>query len=88
MKRLSLSSGAVPALMFSAAESAVPLTRREREIVHLVANGHTSREVAEACFLSVRTVENHLGRIYDKLGVRTRGELAAALEPLLVGGAA
>ncbi len=88
VKRLSLASGAGPALMFTAADSASPLTRREREIAHLVANGHTSREVADACFLSARTVENHLARIYDKLGVRSRSELSDALRPLVAEGAA
>jgi DNA-binding CsgD family transcriptional regulator len=74
--------------MFTTVETVTPLTRREREIAHLVANGQTSREVAESCFLSVRTVENHLARIYDKLGVRGRNELAEALKPLMAEGAA
>ncbi len=61
------------------------LTRREREIAHLVSQGLTSKEVAENCFLSVRTVDNHLSRIYDKLGVRSRGELTTSLGPLMIG---
>ena len=57
----------------------VPLTDREREIAQLAAAGQPSRLIAERLYLSVRTVDNHLGRIYDKLGVSGRGGLAAAL---------
>ena len=57
----------------------VPLTRREREVAELAARGMTSREVAEKLFVSTRTVENHLQRAYDKLGVSGRAELAASL---------
>jgi DNA-binding CsgD family transcriptional regulator len=41
------------------------------------AAGHTNREVAQALFVSVHTVEDNLRRIYRKLGVRSRTELAA-----------
>jgi len=58
----------------------VPLTEREREIALLAAAGHSSRAIAERLVLSVRTIDNHLGRIYDKLGVSNRAELAAALD--------
>lgn len=51
----------------------------ERKIVELVAAGHTNREVAEALFVSVKTVEWNLAKIYRKLGVRSRTELAAKL---------
>ena len=74
--------------LFAVVESVIPLTRREREIAVLVAAGRTSRGVAEACFLSVRTVETHLARIYDKLGINSRAELADALGPLMIGSAA
>ena len=55
------------------------LTQVEERIAALVAAGQTNREVAAALFLSVRTVENHLGRIYRKLGLRSRTELARQL---------
>ena len=42
--------------------------------------GAPSRTIAQRLYLSVRTVDNHLGRIYDKLGVSSRDALAAALE--------
>jgi DNA-binding CsgD family transcriptional regulator len=53
------------------------LTHMEQRIASLVASGQTNREVAAAMFTSVRTVESHLGRIYRKLGIRSRTELAA-----------
>jgi DNA-binding CsgD family transcriptional regulator len=57
----------------------VPLTNREREIALLAADGLASRKIAERLYLSARTVDNHLARIYSKLGVTNRSELAAAL---------
>jgi DNA-binding CsgD family transcriptional regulator len=55
------------------------LTRREREIATLAAQGHSSREIADALVVSPRTVENHLQRAYEKLGVRGRADLGEAL---------
>jgi DNA-binding NarL/FixJ family response regulator len=52
------------------------LTDREREIADLVAQGRSNKEVARALFLSEKTVEHHLSRIYAKLAVRSRTELA------------
>jgi DNA-binding CsgD family transcriptional regulator len=66
-----------PALLHTPIE--LPLSRREREIAMLVAAGRTSREVAEELVIGVRTVESHLTRIYDKLGIHSRTELASAL---------
>lgn len=56
-----------------------PLTPREREIVTLVAEGMSSREIAERLVISVRTVDNHLHHAYSKLGVTKRSQLASAL---------
>ncbi|UWP79950.1 helix-turn-helix transcriptional regulator [Dactylosporangium fulvum] len=55
------------------------LTRREREICALAAAGLSNAEISVRLVLSVRTVENHLQRAYDKLGIRQRGQLADAL---------
>jgi DNA-binding CsgD family transcriptional regulator len=55
------------------------LTPAESRIAVLVAEGKTNREVAAALFLSERTVEGHLSRVYGKLGVRSRTELAREL---------
>ena len=52
------------------------LTEAERRIAELVAEGRTNREVAAALFLTEHSVETALTRIYRKLGVRSRGELA------------
>lgn len=55
------------------------LTEAERRVALLVAEGHTNKEVAARLFLTVRTVEAHLTRIYGKLGLRSRSELARAV---------
>jgi DNA-binding CsgD family transcriptional regulator len=52
------------------------LTRREEEVVHLVEDGLTNRQIAVKLGLSEYTVRNNLFRIFDKLGVSTRVELA------------
>ncbi|WP_433567328.1 response regulator transcription factor [Nocardia sp. CA-151230] len=54
------------------------LTRRERVIVALAAQGMSNRDIAERLFISIRTVENHLQRSYYKLGVHSRHELGDA----------
>jgi two-component system, NarL family, response regulator NreC len=51
------------------------LTARERDVVRLVALGHTSREIADRLVLSVRTVETHRARIQRRLGLGSRSEL-------------
>jgi DNA-binding CsgD family transcriptional regulator len=58
---------------------ATGLTGREREVAELAAAGRSSREIADALGRSVRTVENHLQRAYDKLGITGRADLAVAL---------
>ena len=55
------------------------LTPAEERVAALVAEGKTNREVAAALFLSDRTVEGHLSRIFGKLGVKHRAEVARAL---------
>lgn len=54
------------------------LTQRELEVVSLVAEGLSSREVAQRLCRSPRTVENHLRSVYQKLDVRNRVELMRA----------
>lgn len=51
------------------------LTASERRVAELLASGMTRREVAAALFISPKTVEAHLGRVYRKLGIRSRAEL-------------
>jgi DNA-binding NarL/FixJ family response regulator len=52
-----------------------PLSPRETEIVKLIAEGHTGRQIAEALVISEKTVERHRSNILDKLGMRDRVEL-------------
>jgi DNA-binding CsgD family transcriptional regulator len=65
-------------------DAPVPLTTREREIAALAADRLSSREIAERLYLSARTVDNHLQRIYSKLGVSGRAQLAEALRRVTV----
>ncbi|MGE5263872.1 MAG: response regulator [Acidobacteriota bacterium] len=51
------------------------LTDREREVLQLIAEGHTNKEIADLLNLSVRTVQNHRAHIMEKLGMHDRGEL-------------
>jgi DNA-binding CsgD family transcriptional regulator len=55
------------------------LTAREREIAQLAAGGLTSAEIGRRLFLSSRTVDSHLGRVYAKLAVANRTGLAAVM---------
>jgi len=56
------------------------LTRRETEVMDLVASGKTNREIAEDLFLSVRTVDGHVSRIFDKLDVNSRAAASSVFE--------
>ena len=60
--------------------STVALTPTEERIARMVADGATNREAAAALFLSVKTVEWNLSRIYRRIGVRSRTELARWLD--------
>jgi two-component system response regulator NreC len=51
------------------------LSQREREVLRLIALGHTNAEIATMLYVSVRTVENHRASVMRKLGLRTRAEL-------------
>lgn len=57
-----------------------PLTGREREVALLAAAGASSKDIAEQLFLSSRTVDTHLARVYRKLGISSRDQLATALD--------
>ncbi len=55
------------------------LTETERLVAELAATGLTNREVAKAAFVSTKTVEANLARVYRKLGIRSRAELGARI---------
>jgi len=58
-----------------AAKEADPLSDREREVLKLLALGHTNQEISQQLYISVRTAETHRARIMQKLGLTTRAEL-------------
>jgi DNA-binding CsgD family transcriptional regulator len=53
------------------------LTNREREVLYLVASGHTDRKIAESLIISPRTVNRHMSNIFAKLDVTSRAAAAA-----------
>ncbi|HEX9925050.1 MAG TPA: response regulator transcription factor, partial [Anaerolineae bacterium] len=53
------------------------LTRREREVAALIAQGHSNRQIAEGLVLSERTVATHVGNILNKLGFSSRAQIAS-----------
>ena len=63
----------------AALEGAAALTPRQRQVCELAAAGKGNRQIAQALFLSIKTVETHLAAGYRKLGVGTRAELAVQL---------
>jgi len=59
----------------SAAPMVPPLSRRELQVLELLARGHTNREVGRQLSLSVKTIETYRSRLSDKLGLETRADL-------------
>jgi two-component system, NarL family, response regulator NreC len=63
-------------LVVDAASPALePLSERERDVVHLLALGHTNQEIGRRLFISARTVDTHRSHVMLKLGLKTRAEL-------------
>ena len=58
-----------------AAADSDPLSEREREVLRLLALGHTNQEIAQTLYISVRTAESHRAHIMQKLRLSTRAEL-------------
>jgi DNA-binding NarL/FixJ family response regulator len=58
------------------------LTSSERRVVKLAASGMSNKQIAQTLFVTVKTVETHLHRSYQKLDVSSRAELAAVAETL------
>ncbi|MFI7366394.1 LuxR C-terminal-related transcriptional regulator [Streptomyces sp. NPDC050149] len=66
---------AVPGLRATASPESEQLSEAERKVATLAARGHTNREISSQLFITVSTVEQHLTRIYRKLGVTRRSDL-------------
>ncbi|PSL33802.1 response regulator [Dyadobacter jiangsuensis] len=63
----------------------IPLTKREKELVTLIAEGHSSQEIADKLYISLRTVETHRLNINQKMGVKnTAGLLKEAIKRGLI----
>ena len=63
----------------SAAVSYSALTRREREVLTLIAAGHTNREMAESLVVSPETVKTHVRHVLNKFGVARKAEICALI---------
>ena len=63
-------------------ETVNELTAQEAQIARLARTGHSNLEISTQLFISPRTVEWHLGRVFTKLGISSRRELRAALPDL------
>lgn len=77
-----MQSGGLPpdsCVLRSQPQAGLELTAAELRVALLAADGLTDREICGQLFLSPKTVEFHLGRVYRKLGVRGRTELARRL---------
>ena len=67
------------------AEEASALTAREREVLVLLAAGHSNREIASSLYVSLPTVKTHLAHIYAKLGAKNRNEALGRESPVAGG---
>lgn len=81
-QRLANYQGPVPDWASGGSRSGHELTARELQIAALASGGASNRDIAQRLVVSVRTVENHLQRVYTKLGVTSRAELPDRLDPL------
>jgi DNA-binding NarL/FixJ family response regulator len=76
-------TAAPPAAAVETLAEPSPLTRREEEILQLIADGYSTSEVAARLFISGKTVKNHLASVYDKLDARDRTQ--AVLSAVRIG---
>jgi DNA-binding CsgD family transcriptional regulator len=78
-RRLAQDCGGAVSPVLRAAAQPIQLTPREREIISLVARGFSNREIAKTLTMSIRTVEGHLYRASQRLGISSRDDLAALI---------
>ena len=82
LKATGLDVGNLPdpadSVLTAARDQHIQLTAQEQAVAELVAAGATNKEAARALFLAEKTVQYHLTRLYRKMGIRSRSELAAA----------
>jgi DNA-binding CsgD family transcriptional regulator len=69
----------LPVISDLPSEMCSPLTRREREVLALIAAGQTNREMAESLVVSPETVKTHVRHVLGKLGVARKAEIRARL---------
>jgi DNA-binding NarL/FixJ family response regulator len=80
-----------PSALLEASQTSLParrtaLSRRQQEVLILLAEGHTHQQIADRLVLSVKTIETYRGRIAEKLGLRSRADMVRyALEMGLLG---
>ena len=73
-----LRGAAIPLLPAAPAESPQPPTTRELEVLQLVADGFTNREIGKQLYVTVETVKSHVGHLLIKLPARNRADAVAA----------
>jgi DNA-binding CsgD family transcriptional regulator len=69
----------MPSAAITATSGADALTAGERRVAVMAAEGMSNRQIAQALFVTLRTVEGHLTHAFRKLGIESRDELAGAL---------
>ncbi|MFF7182991.1 response regulator [Streptomyces sp. NPDC008121] len=72
-----LTSGLVQEIRQRADQTMPALTEREREVLSMIANGNSVPQISRAIFLAPTTIKSHVQRVYEKLGVSTRGAAVA-----------
>jgi DNA-binding CsgD family transcriptional regulator len=75
-----LSAAGASRVTSAAGDGAEELTPSERRVAGLAAEGHSNREIAQHLFVTVKTVEYHLGNVFRKLGIKRRSQLALVLD--------